>query len=183
MLPWAGLNILLITEFNDIAQNWYSNLPLNSYKWYLDTTSIISSHCFFHLRIFASGCTVICCCFTVICLFCILNQHDLKVWIIDVVPNIFRHIIPFHTWVSFLDMICWNISSHQLSHMVTCPRSPSSLQDLIKMLMIFSFLKTATNSLICWYESKPTKTDISQFLCWGILGTQQCLVIPLLFLT
>lgn len=67
------------------------------------------------------------------CLFCIFKHHNLQIQIINVVPDTFWHVIPFHIIIFFLDMIwyflarntCVSIESHSVNQWI--PMSVSHL--------------------------------------------------------
>jgi hypothetical protein len=81
IISWTSNFSLLLS--NDVTRNWHSIVSLSPYNWHkfppLDVC--LGRHYFLATS----------------SLFCIFDHYGLKEWIITVMPDIFWHIIPFHT--------------------------------------------------------------------------------------
>jgi hypothetical protein len=107
--PYSGLEFLTLVELNDIVQNWHSILSLNLYKWHHShTNGVSSSLCCFHLWMFVLGDTIFSCYFIAVHLFFIFNHHNLKTWIVVVLPIwvLFGTLFTFLIWCA--NFTLWN---------------------------------------------------------------------------
>jgi hypothetical protein len=115
----AGPQFLLLTEANDVTRIWHSSLCLSLYgHWCLHRTGIVSCLFYFLIYMFAAFHLFV---------FSAVFDHNHEVCIISAAPDIFCHIVLYHTSAYFLDIsaifmvrdTCSNTASHDINGWIT----------------------------------------------------------------